>query len=98
MTYDLGRTSLYYGGLTAHGCIVFKRLKNGPVILANRSQPAAVLVSPEWWNAIAEHTDDLECGIEALKVELAIAKGKEAQERLTLSEIGEWLGDESQPD
>lgn len=77
---------------------VFKRLKNGPVILANRSQPAAVLVSPERWNAIAEYIDDLECGIEALKVELAIAKGEDALERLTPSEIEEWLGDESLPD
>lgn len=77
---------------------VFKRLKNGPVILANRSQPAAVLVSPERWNAIAEYIDDLECGIEALKVELAIAKGEDALERLTPSEIEEWLGDEGLPD
>ena len=77
---------------------VFKRLKNGPVILANRSQPAAVLVSPERWNAIAEYVADLECGIEALKVELAIAKGEDALGRLTPSEIEEWLGDEGLPD
>jgi hypothetical protein len=37
---------------------VFKRLKQGPVILANRSQPAAVLVSPERWNAIVAYIDD----------------------------------------
>lgn len=77
---------------------VFKRLKNGPVILANRSQPAAVLVSPERWNAIVEYIDDLECGIAALQTELAIAKGEDTLERLTPSEIEEWLGDEGLPD
>ncbi|MFN3334277.1 MAG: type II toxin-antitoxin system Phd/YefM family antitoxin [Caldilinea sp.] len=77
---------------------VFKRLKNGPVILANRSQPAAVLVSPERWNAIVEYIDDLECSIEALKTELAIAKGEDVLEQLTPAEIEAWLGDEGLPD
>jgi PHD/YefM family antitoxin component YafN of YafNO toxin-antitoxin module len=71
---------------------VFKRLKQGPVVLANRSQPAAVLVSPERWNAIIEYIDDLECGIEALQTELAVAKGEDQFERLTPTEIAEWLG------
>lgn len=76
---------------------VFKRLKQGPVILANRSQPAAVLISPERWNAIVEYIDDLECGIEALQTELAIAKGDDEFERLTPTEIEEWLGDNEIP-
>ena len=76
---------------------VFKRLRNGPVVLANRSQPAAVLVLPERWNAIAEYIDDLECSIEALKTELAIAQGDDQFERLTPQEIEEWLGDDALP-
>ncbi len=71
---------------------VFKRLRSGPVVLSNRSQPAAVLVSPERWNAIIEYIDDLECGIEALRTELAIAKGEDRFERLTPAEIQDWLG------
>jgi PHD/YefM family antitoxin component YafN of YafNO toxin-antitoxin module len=76
---------------------VFKRLKSGPVVLANRSQPAAVLISPEKWNAIIEYIDDLECGLEALQTELAIAKGEDQFERLTPEEIQAWLGDDTIP-
>jgi len=76
---------------------VFKRLKQGPVILANRSQPAAVLVSTERWNAIVEYIDELEAGIEALQTELALAKGADELERLTAEEIKEWLGDDAIP-
>lgn len=77
---------------------VFKRLKQGPVILANRSQPAAVLVSPERWNAMIEYIDDLECDIEALQTELAVARGEDELERLTPATIAEWLGDGDVPD
>jgi PHD/YefM family antitoxin component YafN of YafNO toxin-antitoxin module len=77
---------------------LFKRLKTGPVILANRSQPTAVLVSPERWNAIVEYIDDLECSLEALKVELALATGEEQVERLTPSELQAWLGDDNLSD
>ncbi|MBI3960471.1 MAG: type II toxin-antitoxin system Phd/YefM family antitoxin [Chloroflexi bacterium] len=77
---------------------VFKRLKEGPVLLASRSQPAAVLVSPERWNAIVAYIDDLECGIEALQTELAVAKGEDDFERLTPAEVEEWLGDEDLSD
>lgn len=76
---------------------VFKRLKNGPVVLANRSQPVAVLVSPERWNDMIEYIDDLECSIEALKTELAIAKGEDEFEELTPEEIQEWLGNDDVP-
>ena len=73
---------------------VFRRLKNGPVVLSNRSQPAAVLISPEKWNALAEYIDDLECSLEALQRELALARGEDSVERLTEAELGEWLGNE----
>lgn len=46
---------------------VFLRLKNGPVMLMNRSTPEAVLVSPEEWNATAEHVAELEFMNEALR-------------------------------
>lgn len=38
---------------------VLGRLRNGPVILAQRSRPAAVLVSVEDWDAIAAELDEL---------------------------------------
>ena len=72
---------------------VFKRLKDGPVVLANRSRPAAVLISPERWDALLEYIDDLECGIEALKTELALAKEEDELVRLTPEELADWMGD-----
>lgn len=77
---------------------VFKRLKNGPVVLSNRSQPTAVLISPEKWNALAEYIDDLECSLEALKTELSLARGEEEVIRLTDDELREWLGEDEIPD
>lgn len=76
---------------------VFRRLKDGPVVLANRSQPAAVLVAPERWNALLEYVDDLECEVEALKTELALARGEDQVERLTEAEIADWLKGDALP-
>lgn len=42
-----------------HGEVLGK-LENGPVILAQRSRPAAVLVSVEEWDKIAQRMSDLE--------------------------------------
>ena len=38
---------------------LFQRLEAGPVVIANRNQPEAVLVAPGQWNAIAEELEDL---------------------------------------
>ena len=51
----------------------------------------------ERWNAIVETVDDLELSIDALKTELAIARGEDQFERLTPQEIEEWLGDDALP-
>ncbi len=39
---------------------VFSKLKTGPVFLAQRSQPTAVLVSIEQWDEIVKHVQRLE--------------------------------------
>ncbi|MFN8487910.1 MAG: type II toxin-antitoxin system prevent-host-death family antitoxin [Caldilineaceae bacterium] len=66
---------------------VLEMLKNGPVILAQRSRPAAVLVSVEAWDDQAEYIDNLECAVAALKVELAIAKGEDELVEFTPDEL-----------
>lgn len=38
---------------------VFGKLERGPVILANRSQPQAVLVSVDQWDEIARELEEL---------------------------------------
>lgn len=80
-----------------HPSQVFQKLALGPVILANRGRPTAVLLSPEHWHTLIDSIDDLECGIEALQTELAIAKGDDELERLTPTEIEEWLGGNEVP-
>lgn len=66
-------------------------------MLESHGRPAAVLLSPEHWHALIDDIDDLECGIEALQTELAIAKGEDEFERLTPAEIEEWLGENEVP-
>jgi prevent-host-death family protein len=39
---------------------VLARLKDGPILLASRNQPAAVLLSPEQWNDIVDLLEDYE--------------------------------------
>ncbi len=39
---------------------LFAKLNDGPIVLAQRSKPAAVLVSPEQWDAIARRLEQFE--------------------------------------
>lgn len=77
---------------------VLEKLTNGPVVINSRSTPVAVLISPEMWDRIAEHVEDLEDSLDALKAELEIAKGNDELITLSEDEIKEWLGvDEAIP-
>ena len=68
---------------------VFAMLSNGPVVLANRSKPAAILVSVELWDRLIEQLEDHEDIIDALEAKLAIKTGQ--AEMMTQAEIHEWL-------
>jgi len=46
-----------------------KKLAQGPVLLLQRSKPAAVLVEPESWNQIAEEMQALREQVERLNEE-----------------------------
>ena len=74
---------------------VLAMLANGPVILAQRSRPAAVLVSVKQWDNLSELLEDLTDTVDALRMELAIAKGE--VEMMSQAEIKEWLADERVP-
>jgi PHD/YefM family antitoxin component YafN of YafNO toxin-antitoxin module len=39
---------------------VLQKLKEGPILLAQRSQAVAVMVSPEMWNEMVERIEDLQ--------------------------------------
>jgi prevent-host-death family protein len=73
---------------------VFAMLKQGPVVIASRSKPAAVLVSPEQWNALVKELDMLWCEREAALAKYKIASGKESIEQLTGQELDEWLAED----
>ncbi len=68
---------------------VLSMLTDGPVILANRSKPAAILLSVELWNRIVEQLEDQDDLIAALEAKLQIATGQ--AEMMTQVEIQEWL-------
>lgn len=70
---------------------VFDMLKGGPVVLAQRSRPAAVLVSVDQWDRTADIIEDLTDTVDALRMELAIAKGE--AEMMSQEEISEWLAE-----
>lgn len=77
---------------------VFKLMNNGPVFLAQRSKPAGVLISVNQWDRLMERIEDQNDLIDALKMELAIARGEESVETLSEAEIEAWLGvDEKVP-
>jgi len=77
---------------------VFAMMDNGPVFLAQRSKPAGVLVSITQWDRLMEMLEDQSDLIDALKMELAIARGEETVETLTEAEIEAWLSvDEKVP-
>lgn len=71
---------------------VIAMLDNGPVIFAQRSKPAAVLVSVGEWDRISDTIEDLSDTVDALRMELAIAKGE--AEMMSQAELSEWLAED----
>ena len=48
---------------------VLAMLVNNPVVLMQRSQPAAVMIQPDKWNDIAQELNDLRALVAALRAE-----------------------------
>lgn len=57
------------GDLKANPNQAFKMADAGPVVLLSRTQPKAVLVSPEMWNDIARELNDLRALVAAFRAE-----------------------------
>jgi prevent-host-death family protein len=77
-----------------HHLKVFAMLKNGPVVIASRSKPAAVIISPDQWDAIAEELDILWTEREAALAELRIATGRSKVVEMSEHEIEHWLAED----
>lgn len=69
---------------------VFAQLAGGPVVIANRNQPTAVLVSPEQWDAIAEELEDLRDTIAGLEALLRLERGEEGTAELAPELLTAW--------
>ncbi|MCB0111420.1 MAG: type II toxin-antitoxin system Phd/YefM family antitoxin [Caldilineaceae bacterium] len=73
---------------------VMEKLEAGPVILANRSRAAAVLVSVEQWDRMVTYIEDLEDALDVAKLKLADARGE--VEWMSQQEISDWLAEDEQ--
>lgn len=69
---------------------ILKKLVKGPVFLLQRSSLAAILVSPQEWNAMIERLEYLEDLAEVYKGKWLLATGQETMTRLTEEEMAEW--------
>ncbi len=68
-----------------HQADIIQKARHGPVVLMERgSKPALVCVSPALWDALAKYIDNLECSVEAIETELALATGEKSVERVTV--------------
>ena len=70
---------------------VFKMLTDGPLVIANRNQPAAVVIDPDQWNSIVDELDDLRDAVVALRELLAVERGEVVLEDVSPDDIREWL-------
>lgn len=68
---------------------ILAMLDNGPVILAQRSKPAAVLVSVDYWDRTAAMLEDLLDTVDMLEEQLRIARGE--TQLMSQTELNEWL-------
>lgn len=73
---------------------VLGMLMNGPVVLAHRSRPAAVLVSVQQWDRLMAQLEDQQDIIEIQAVELKIATGKSKVIEMSPEELEAWAADD----
>lgn len=66
---------------------VLDLLPNGPVYLAQRSRPAAVLLSTKQWDLLNEQIEDMAALIEYLEVKLALSEGETDIQETTLDSL-----------
>jgi prevent-host-death family protein len=72
---------------------VFSKLEEGPVFLAQRSRPAAVLLSVSDYKDLLDRLEDLEDLAEIYKGKWLLATGQETMTRLSEEETAEWAGE-----
>ena len=76
-----------------HQSQILEKVKQGPVVLAQHSRPAVVLVDAAKWNRIVERMADLEDAVAVLQEDLAVARGEEEDVEIDIDAELETLGD-----
>ena len=74
---------------------VFAMLKNGPVLIANRSKPAAMIVSPELWDLLIERLEDAEDLAESYRRKWLEATGQIKSTIMLAEDVEEWLAEDA---
>ena len=72
---------------------VLGMLAKGPVVLAHRSRPAAVLVSVEQWDRLMEQLEDQQDIIDVQEAELSLASSKSRLVEMSPEELEVWMAD-----
>jgi len=72
---------------------IFNKLADGPVFLAQRSRPAAVLLSVDDYKAMVARLEYLEDLAEVYKGKWLLASGRETMTRLSDEELAQWAGE-----
>ena len=67
------------------------KLAEGPVLLLQNSNLAAVLVSPEEWNALIERIEDAEDQVAAWRDQYEVATGKAKTKRFNPADYEEQV-------
>jgi PHD/YefM family antitoxin component YafN of YafNO toxin-antitoxin module len=73
------------------------KLGNGPVYLAARSKPAAVLVSPSEWDNILDELEALQDKVDVLEAEVEFLRSGEQLEDADLDELRQMAGRDAVP-
>jgi PHD/YefM family antitoxin component YafN of YafNO toxin-antitoxin module len=73
---------------------VLAKLKSGPVFLAQRSRPAAVLVSVEQWDDLMQELELLWAEREAAISKWKLASGQSKRIRMSHEEVEQWLAED----
>jgi len=70
---------------------VLKQLTSGPVLLLQRSKVAAVLMTPDAWNAVMRELDDLRDRVDVLEAKVEL--GQNEPEQVDIVELEAMVGD-----
>ncbi len=76
--------------MALHQQAVMRLLDNGPVVLASRSRPAAVLVSVQIWDALISELDALRDQVDMQEADLLL--GNTELEDFELDELQQMAG------